>query len=185
MRLPRRAGAMVLLAATLSTAGCTAFGERGTCVSWMPFTTPAEALDYAELAVTVRVLARDGTAHLYDTDAHVWEVTTDGRAAVRGDAPSETLRVISTPVTCEEGGTYPEGDPLDTDDTLVLFLTRDQAGDDWRTLTPRQGSLPAGPAGEMPQEWPASPTEERDPTHRPRGDTDLGSATGQDHHMSS
>lgn len=176
----------MLLAATFATAGCTAFGSRSmTCTSWVPFATPAEALDNAELTVTARILDHEESVNLYGADAHVWEVTTDGRAALRGDAPSETLRVISTPVTCEEGGPYPEGDPLDTDDTLVLFLTRDQAGDDWRTLTPRQGSLPAGSAGEMPQEWPASPTEERDPTHRPRGGTELGSATGQDDPMSS
>ncbi|MEP7765154.1 hypothetical protein [Sanguibacter sp. 25GB23B1] len=154
MRRPLRAGALVLVASTIATAGCTVFGEAGTCISWAPFATPGEALDNAELTVTARILDRDGTAHLYDTDAHVWTMTTDGLAPLRGEAPSETVRVISTPVTCEDGGPYPDGDPLDTDDTLVLFLTRDQAGDDWRTLTPRQGTVPAGPAGELPQEWP-------------------------------
>lgn len=149
-----RSAAVGVLASVLVTAGCgLAAGESSTCVSWVEWATPAEAVEDAELVATARVLTRDGTAELYGVDAHVWIVTTEGLEPLRGEAPAETLRVISTPVTCEDGGPYPDGDPLDTDDTLVLFLTRDEAGDDWRTQTPRQGSVPVGPAGGLPAAW--------------------------------
>lgn len=156
MRLSALAGRAVLVTVAVGTSGCVAPGDATeTCLSWVSYATPVDALESSELVVSARVIERDGTEPLYGVDAHAWTVTTNGAEPWRGDAGSGTLRVISTPVTCEARSAYPGDDPLDTDDSLVLFLTRDRAGDDWRTLTPRQGTLST--SGDLPSAWPVAP----------------------------
>ena len=139
--------------AMVGLAACASSGTQ-TCVSWVDFASPADALVDAELAVTGEVLEAVGTAELYGVQATVWSVRVTG-PPLAGDPPEgDELRVISTPVTCTGDEIYPEGDPLDTGEPLVLLLTSDEADGDWRTITPRQGAVPSGPDGELPLAWP-------------------------------
>ncbi|WP_250445472.1 hypothetical protein [Actinotalea sp. C106] len=149
----RSAPAAASVLAMVGLAGCAPSGTQ-TCVDWVDFASPADALVDAELAVTGEVLEAIDTAELYGVQATVWSVrVTD--APLVGDPPeADEIRVISTPVTCTGDEIYPEGDPLDTADPLVLVLTSDAADGDWRTITPRQGAVPAGPDGELPLTWP-------------------------------
>lgn len=155
--------ALVLVAVVAPAAGCAVLGERTagterteTCVSWVWFDTPADALDDADVAVrTDGPLPATGTAELFGVDARVHAVTVTevlkGTAVRVGDE----LEVASTPVTCTGGEDYPDGDPLDASGDLVLLLHRDDDADVWRTITPGQGVLPATVDGQVPDTWPA------------------------------
>lgn len=146
-------GVVVVLPVVALLAGCA--GTSMTCVSWVDFATPADALESAEHVVVGRVEERAGTTSLYGVDAHRYRVVAEASPLKDGGA-GESLHVVSTPVTCSGDDVYPQGDPLDTDEPVVLFLTQDEVGDDWRTLTPRHGVAPADGTGDLPAQWPVS-----------------------------
>lgn len=151
-----RRPATIVPAVALALAGlgaCSPVEQAETCVSWVEFATPADAVRDAEYVVTAQVQGRAGRALRRRRRGLVG--ADDGPAGHRGEAVGhEDLRVISTPFTCTGGENYPDGDPLDTDDPVILFLTRDEAGEHWRTITPMQGALPASDDGELPEAWP-------------------------------
>ncbi|WP_353807806.1 hypothetical protein [Agromyces sp. SYSU T00194] len=158
-RHPRRRVAGVLLAgaSVALLAGC-AIGDVGlpgegeTCVSWVDFGTPEQAAGDADVVVLATVAGRDGTERLFGISASAWTVEVD--ELVKGpDTGDDVRRVVSTPVTCTGGDAYPDGDPLDVDGQVYLFLTLD--GGVLRTLTPTQGVVAPGPAGGIPARWPA------------------------------
>ncbi|WP_402465319.1 hypothetical protein [Isoptericola aurantiacus] len=63
--------------------------------------------------------------------------------------------MLSTPQTCHEGsGAYPQGDPLDVTGEVVLIL-HDDADHGLRTVTPFDGVVAPGPAGDLPARRPA------------------------------
>jgi hypothetical protein len=153
--LPSATLALVALAS--ATTGCAVVGERfETCVSWVTFDTPADALADAALAVrTEGPTPVAGTAEVFGIDARVHTVTVAEVVTGAGVRAGDELEVISTPVTCTGGEVYPDGDPLDASGDLVLLLHRDDATGAWRTITPGQGVVPATVDGQVPDAWPA------------------------------
>ncbi|WP_281884292.1 hypothetical protein [Agromyces rhizosphaerae] len=156
--MPRRlGGAALALASVALLAGCALddvglTGEGETCVSWVDFGTPEQAAGDADVVVLGTVAGRDGTERLFGLRASAW--TVDVAELVKGpDTGDDALRVVSTPVTCTGGDAYPDGDPLDVDGEVYLFLTLD--GGVLRTLTPTQGVVAPGPGGGIPPRWPS------------------------------
>ena len=93
--------------------------------------------------VDATVVEQDGTRSMFGAEANVWSIEVG--SVVKGDAePGERLQVVSTPPTCS-GETYPEGDPLDVEGEVRLYL-KDAAsfqlpgsGDGWALITPLDG----------------------------------------------
>src|SRR5690606_2103926 len=94
--------------------------EGQSCVSWVSFDDDDARSDASEIVVEAVVQGRAGERAMFGAQASVWDV--EVTAVRKGDvAAGDHLEVASTPVTCS-GATYPDGDPLDTADPLVLFL---------------------------------------------------------------
>lgn len=137
-------------------AGCAIIGgDAQTCVSWVEFESPADAMANAEVVVLAAgPTASAGTTDLFGVDANVHSVQI--AEVLKGTAvrAGENLEVISTPVTCTGGDAYPDGDPLGASGTLVLFLSQDADAHVWRTVTPSQGVVAATADGDAPLTWP-------------------------------
>ena len=126
-----------------------------TCVDWVPFAAPADAVAAADLVVrTTGPAAASGTVALLGADATMHAVPVEQVVAGTGARPGEVLDVASTPETCTGDGPYPGGDPLDAPGTLLVLLERDADSGSWRTLTPGQGVVAAAD-GTVPASWPA------------------------------
>lgn len=148
MRVARLAGAVVVLALAQSLTACT---TEHVCVSPHWYDSVDELADDADLVVTGQVIGTDGTERLYALDATVHVVEVD--RVLKGDIEAGELRVVSTPETCSGGrGLYPDGDPLDTDDEVQMFLHRDKTF--WRTQTSLQGVVPIPADGTLPWDGP-------------------------------
>lgn len=145
--------------ALAASAGCAAGATRSeTCVDWVWFPTPADAVAEADAVVrTTGPAAASGTAELFGTDATVHTLAVGAVLAGSGARAGDVLEVASTPVTCTGGGRYPDGDPLDATGTLLVLLERDEQTGAWRTLTPAQGVV-AAPDGAVPGSWPTTDT---------------------------
>jgi hypothetical protein len=140
-------------------AGCAGPGPGGarseTCVSWVDFATPADAVADADLVITTEGTATaTGTAEVFGAEAAVHAVEVADVLAGAGAAAGDRIEVVSTPVTCTGGAVYPDGDPLDAAGPLVILLERDEDIGAWRTLTPLQGVV-AADDGSVPEAWPA------------------------------
>ncbi|MGO3886944.1 MAG: hypothetical protein ACTJHU_11675, partial [Mycetocola sp.] len=116
------AAAALVLGTTLGTSGCAVFGggEAESCVDWPSLTTEQERTDAAELVIIGTVGERSGDERMFGVSANAWDVTVS--EALKGDAEAgSTIRVVSTPETCT-GATYSNGDPLETETPIVLYL---------------------------------------------------------------
>lgn len=156
-RAVRPSAALALVALALPAAGCAVVGEQAeTCVSWVGFDTPADALDDAAAAVRTEDPAPAvGTVQLFGADARVHAVTVAEVLKGTDVRVGDEIEVASTPITCTGGEVYPEGDPLDAPGTLIVFLHRDEDTGAWRTITPEHGVVPATVDGQVPEAWPA------------------------------
>lgn len=132
-------------------------GQRAeTCVSWVGFDTPADALDAAAVAVrTEGPTPVVGTTDLFGVDARVHVVTVSEVLKGTDVGTGDEIEVASTPVTCTGGEVYPDGDPLDATEALIVLVHRAETGDVWRTITPGQGVVPATVDWQLPDAWPA------------------------------
>lgn len=150
-RFTVRAGLAVAvgLGASSGLAGCGLLPQAQSCVSWVAHETPQEAFDGADLVVTGRVAPAHATRNVFGYRAAVHEVTVV--QVLKGSADAEVrLEVASTPETCSGDEVYPQGDPLDVEGNVVLFLIDPEATGEWRLLTPFDGVLGAGPDGAPP-----------------------------------
>lgn len=119
------------------------------CVSWADFPDDASRTEQATLVVDATVVEQAGARSMFGDEANVWEVEVD--AVLTGDVdPGERIEVVSTPPTCSSE-TYPEGDPLDVEGEVRLYL-QDAAsfqipgsGTGWALITPFDG------VGEVPE----------------------------------
>jgi len=125
------------------------FVTSETCIDWVAFDTPADAVEDAAAAVIGTVGEQDGTTELYGYTANEWAVHVD--EWVTGEGADE-IRVVSTPATCTAGSPYPGGDPFAAASGPQLILLHDENGT-LRAITPLQGIVPA-PGGAVPKEWP-------------------------------
>lgn len=150
-RFSVRAGLAVAvgLGASIGLAGCGLLPRAQSCVSWVAHETPQEVFDEADFVVTGRVAPAHTTRSVFGYGAAVHEVTV--AQVLKGDVDAkEPLEVASTPATCSGDDVYPEGDPLDVEGNVVLFLIDPEATGEWRLLTPFDGVLGAGPDGAPP-----------------------------------
>ncbi|MBT2537485.1 hypothetical protein [Arthrobacter sp. ISL-69] len=116
------------------------------CVDWVRFETPQDEYDNAGVVLIGKSVSRAGETSIYGSKAttHLVEV----EQVLKGDPGEGNLRITSMPPTCTVGGTYPDGDPLDTDQRVIIFATKQ--GGDWFTITPAQGVLPFPEGSELP-----------------------------------
>ncbi|RXR25822.1 hypothetical protein EQW78_11465 [Oerskovia turbata] len=128
---------------TVLLAACVAGTGSETCVSWASFADDAARTEQADLVVDATVVEQAGTRSMFGAEANVWSV--DVGSVAKGDAePGERLEVVSTPPTCSSA-TYPEGDPLDADGEVRLYLKDAESfhlpgsGDGWALITPLDG----------------------------------------------
>jgi hypothetical protein len=116
------------------------------CVDWVRFETPQDQYDSAGLVLIGESVSREGETSIYGHMAttHVVEV----EEVLKGNPGDGNLRITSTPPTCTVGGSYPDGDPLDTAERVIIFASRQ--GDEWFTITPAQGVLPFPQGSKLP-----------------------------------
>lgn len=93
---------------------------------------------------------------MFGLDAAVHDV--EVLQVLKGDVESPAA-VASAPETCTTGVPYPNGDPLDAEEDLLLFLTKQDGESPWSTVTPFDGAQPAPEDGSLPFETSASPTD--------------------------
>ncbi|WP_127473395.1 hypothetical protein [Microbacterium sulfonylureivorans] len=152
-RTVRLGAALLLFAACLS--GCSVLPmQTMTCVDWVWFETPRDAAEDSDAVVIGQVVGSTGTVDRYGHASHVW--TVEVSEWVEGSG-ADTIEVVSQPRTCETGSPYPDGDPLDTEAEVMLFL-RQQDDASAETVTGLQGVIPAPDAGAVPDTWPAGST---------------------------
>jgi hypothetical protein len=138
----------VLLVVSVLGTGCGLVpgGGSETCVEWVRFEAPQDQYDQAGAVLIGKSVSRSGETSIYGYRAttHLVEV----EQVLKGDPGDEPVRISSMPQTCTGGESYPEGDPLDTRQRIVIFATKQ--GGEWFTMTPSQGVLPFPQGTELP-----------------------------------
>jgi hypothetical protein len=121
-------------------------GDPFACIDWVRFATPQDQYDNAGLVLIGKSVSRAAETSIYGHKAttHLVEV----EQVLKGDPGQGNLRITSTPPTCTVGGSYPEGDPLDTAERVIIFASNQ--GDEWFTITPAQGVLAFPKGSEIP-----------------------------------
>ena len=135
-----------LVAAALS--GCAT--STSVCVDWVDFATPADAAVDAQLVLVGTVTGSAPQRQLFYLPAPVHRIAVE--SVLKGQLPAGTreIDVASVPQTCNgEAGAFPDGDPLETDQRVEIFLFEEDG--EYRLITPFDGVEPA-PEGE-PLPW--------------------------------
>src|SRR5690606_26887316 len=126
-RRRQRPGTWAALIALLVAAGCGVPAAQGACISWAPADDDAARTELADVVVEGRPLERVGERAMFGVTATVWRVEVD--RVLKGTAePGTTIDVAATPRSCEAGGAYPDGDPLDGAGRLRLYLSDSDFG---------------------------------------------------------
>jgi hypothetical protein len=115
------------------------------CVDWVRFDT-RDLYDNAGLVLIGTSVSRAGETTIYGHKAmtHLVEV----EQVIKGGPRDGNLRISSMPPTCTGGESYPDGDPLDPNQRVIIFAKKQ--GGDWFTVTPAQGVLPFPQGAELP-----------------------------------
>ena len=116
------------------------------CVDWVRFDTPQDQYNNAGLVLIGKSVSRAGETNIYGHTAitHLVEV----EQVLKGDPGERNLHITSTPPTCTAGESYPDGDPLDTAERVIIFASKQ--GTEWFTITPAQGVLPFPQGSTLP-----------------------------------
>lgn len=124
----------------IETTGAAAPGSGAVaCVDWVRFESPQDQYDHAGLVLIGEPAGKDGETSIYGYKATTHLIKVE--QVLKGEPGDGTIRISSTPMTCTaDGESYPDGDPLDTDQRVIIFASKQ--GTDWFTLTPAQGVLP-------------------------------------------
>lgn len=116
------------------------------CVDWVRFQTAQDQYDHASLVLIGKSVSRAGETSIYGHKAttHLVEV----EQVLKGELGDGNVRISSMPPTCTVGGSYPEGDPLDPNQRVIIFANMQNG--EWFTMTPAQGVLPFPQGAEIP-----------------------------------
>jgi hypothetical protein len=109
-----------------------------TCVDWIRFETPQEQLKAAELVVIGTPSGTDSETSIYGYTAQIHLVEVE--EVLKGQPEPGPLRIASMPLTCTNGVSYPDGDPLDGRRRMLIYTTKQNGY--WFTMTPAQGAVP-------------------------------------------
>jgi hypothetical protein len=141
-----RAQALALVAVLGS--GCEIIPSSGTetCVEWVRFESPQDQYDKAAAVLIGRSVSEDGKTAIYGYQATGHLIQVD--EVLKGSPGTGNVRILSMPQTCTGGKSYPDGDPLQTSERVIIFAT--QQGRDWVTMTPEQGVFPFPKGAELP-----------------------------------
>ena len=141
MKLLALATAAGLVVAGLS--GCGSYTSA--CVDWVDFVTPADAAADAQYVLVGSVVGSAPNRHLFYLPAPVHRFVVD--EVLKGDlSAGDEIEVASVPQTCNgEAGAFPEGDPLETDQRVEIFLFEEDG--EFRLITPFDG-VELAPEGE-------------------------------------
>jgi len=146
-----RFAAVVGVAAILLLSGCSSNEMTvGTCVSWVDVSDPQDAFDSAEVVVVGTAEPSEKTASVYGVDAAVHTVNVTN--VISGDLEPGSIEVVSTPVTCMGDEVYPDGDPLDVDGDVIVFLDQGDIEGAWSLITPFDTVLALPDDGSLPFE---------------------------------
>lgn len=143
---------VVGLLATATLTGCVGpIGESHTCVDWVFFDSPGDAVEAADAVVAGTIVDQSDSTQMFGEGAPIWTIEVAEWITGEGD---DELQVVSTPATCE--ATTP-ADPMETmqDAARVIVFLHDDPEVGWRTLTPFHGVTPAGADGGVPEVWPS------------------------------
>ena len=137
----------VVAVLVLPVAGCTTTTTT-VCVDSIGPLSTAEAGEQAAIVVVGTVTGSAGERSIYQESSPVHGFSVE--AVVKGELDATEIEVAAVPITCNgPAGPFPDGDPLDTDDRVELFLVDDDG--QYRLLTPWDGVV-AAPEGE-PLPW--------------------------------
>ena len=121
-------------------------GDPFACVDWVRFANPQDQYDNAGLVLIGKSVSQAGETTIYGHQAttHLVEV----EQVLKGNPGDGNLRITSTPPTCTAGVSYPDGDPLDPAERVIIFANNQ--GGEWFTMTPAQGVVSFPPGSELP-----------------------------------
>jgi hypothetical protein len=121
-------------------------GGAFACVDFVWFANPQDRYDNAGLVLIGKSVSQAGETTIYGHQAmtHLMEV----EQVLKGNPGEGNLRITSTPPTCTPGGSYPDGDPLDTAERVLIFANNQ--GGQWFTTTPTQGVLSFPQGSKLP-----------------------------------
>lgn len=140
---------MLAVAALVATASLTGCVRVEGCPGWVDFETPQDMYDGAQVVLLGRPTSDAGDRDVFGRPAAVHRVLVAD--VLKGELEADLVEVASTPVTCSgENDAYPDGDPLDVEGEVILFLTDSEGG--WRLMTPFDGVLPIPDDGVLPFE---------------------------------
>lgn len=130
----------------VSPSGPVQSGGPVACVDWVRFETPRDQYDNAGLVLIGKSVSQAGGTSIYGYSAttHLVEV----EQVLKGNPGDGNLHITSTPPTCTAGESYPDGDPLDTAERIIIFASKQ--GSAWFTITPAQGVLPFPQGSSLP-----------------------------------
>ncbi|WP_146085359.1 hypothetical protein [Rathayibacter sp. AY1G1] len=135
----RVAAALTTGAALLTAAGCAPAVQTSGCPGWAYFGSAEARYEVAEAVITTASTRASGTQSVFSVAASAYMVTVD--ETEKGPfIAGETIRVVSMPDACSGTDLYPDGDPMDTDQPLRLYLRSGNGF--WATLTPLEGAEP-------------------------------------------
>lgn len=117
-----------------------------TCVDWIRFETSQGQFDHAPLVLIGRPVRAEGQTHIYGYRANVYLIEVE--AILKGDPGPAPLRIASTPPTCSAGVPYPDGDPLEGSERMLIYANKYDGG--WITQTPAQGAVPFEAGAPLP-----------------------------------
>lgn len=116
------------------------------CVDWVRFETAQDQYDNAAVVLIGKSVSQVGETTIYGSKAatHLVEV----EHVLKGNPGEGNLRISSMPQTCSGSESHLDGDPLDTSQRVIIFVTKQ--GGEWFTMTPAQGVLPFPQGSELP-----------------------------------
>lgn len=128
------------------------------CPSWAISDDPQVHFEAATLVVVSSNVERDGETAIYGVEAHTYRVSIE--EVLKGDVGDHAIRLTDMPDPCtEEGVVYPDGDPLETMDRVMIFASEQEG--EWFTLTPFGGVISFPEGTESPLAFQPNPTQAR------------------------